>query len=743
MPRIKPKEIVRRDAVPSRRAEVPILAVHADQEPSRYVGQSAQIAARGVELLGNIYAQRNAAKRDEQRQADYSEGQSKRREEELNGLHGLPEYILEEASEDYRRGYHESDALLKIRNWHSEMAVQLAQAEPDADYADLVQASRSELLQHPAFQDPRIRDTTLAALEKADASLYSQHQKTSAVEMLTRQEEAATALIRDKFESGEPITNEGLDSLYAYFDRAEFGYLGKRDVDALVAKALMESLATGKGDIPALLDLLENRKDEHGVSLMDGRHGEDIRKAAAHGAQVQQAGREEAQKNALVQAERPLRDLAKQGRLTDTVIDDAADQLGLSGQDRLTFIRRWYDKQEQGLKALQDAAEKRAKAVKEEKQQRENSMWLTEEQNRGILDKRLQAASALPEAQRQAAMDAVLEDAIAFNIVPTYYQNVLRLGGYDNAGRFSEQAALYQQLRNQSHAFASKAAGSRAAVFDQYHQEVTVAGHDAQTFLARMGSAKQDAEAAAYGVTAALKDAKKEYARVEIAGEEHERPATDWFHIQRRANAIANENPGVSGAAALKAAVEEFDNSRTLVNGRRVPNHGIPAGGEEGVSLFVREIAKRAGQPESAFTAYPLPGSEKQWVVTAPDGFPVTDPDTGERVLFNPSRVARHWRDWSNGLAETRVRNRQLEREMERLRFQQTVPKAGVGNFQNAHTDALNKRKFEADQAAIDTLMASPEYQQMLRDREFRTTEISGIPVDFLRYLSKQKPDED
>jgi len=106
MPRYKPQEVVRRDAIPSRRAEVPILAVHADQEPSRYTGAHARVAARGIEMLGTLYTHRTAQKRAGKAEADFSEGYAKRQREDALGVqNALPEYVLEEAGEDYRRGY--------------------------------------------------------------------------------------------------------------------------------------------------------------------------------------------------------------------------------------------------------------------------------------------------------------------------------------------------------------------------------------------------------------------------------------------------------------------------------------------------------------------------------------------------------------------------------------------------------------------------------------------------------------
>jgi len=270
-------------------------------------------------------------------------------------------------------------------------------------------------------------------------------------------------------------------------------------------------------------------------------------------------------------------------------------------------------------------------------------------------------------------------------------------------------------------------------VFDDYEAEVVRGGHDAQAFLARLGTTKRTADEAAYAVNAALKNARQEYASITLDGEDMTRPEGDWFHIRKRANEIAAEHPGVSPESAIKAAVDEWDGGFTILNGRRVPNQSLPPQAKEGVEAFLGDIASSLKLDEGALSAYPSLDNPRQWLVLGEDGFPVSDPDTGQRIVFNPQRVGAMHTDWKQQLEAVRTRDKALVEQMERLRDSQIVPRAHHNGIVSGHN-----YDFVSKQHEIDALMASPDYQQMLHNREFRTTEISGIPVDFLRYLERQ-----
>jgi len=276
-------------------------------------------------------------------------------------------------------------------------------------------------------------------------------------------------------------------------------------------------------------------------------------------------------------------------------------------------------------------------------------------------------------------------------------------------------------------------------VFDDYEAEVVRGGHDAQAFLARLGTTKRTADEAAYAVNAALKNARQEYASITLDGEDMERPEGDWFHIRKRANEIAAEHPGVSPESAIKAAVDEWDAGFTILNGRRVPNQSLPPQAREGVEAFLGAVATSLKRDRDAITAYPSLDNPEQWLILGEDGFPVSDPDTGQRIVFNPQRVGAMHTDWKQQLEAVRTRDKAMVEQMERLLARSRVPATfAPTTFSNAHTEKLNQQKAERDQHEIDALMASPDYQQMLHNREPRTPEISGIPVDFLRYLERQ-----
>jgi len=739
MARYKPQEIVRRDAVPARRAEVPVLAVHADQEPSRTSGSLAKTAGSGLDMLGNMFAQyqtQQRVKRAEQAEADFNEGVAYRQQEIILGMeHPTPDYVLGDLSADLLRGSQAADFPHQLQRWQREAAQKLATLEPDEDPEPHLQGMTAGLLNHAAMQDTRLRNNAMTLLQDAVTEVRTEHQKATASELLTRQQEALNANIQAEMRKGTPL-EEIVEHTRALTNTAEFGYLHNREADAFSANAIADALASGEVDTAAVLDELTRITDAQGVSFLDGKHGDALRLAASKGAGVREAQQAEARKNAQVELERPLRELARQGRLTDDKVFEVADRLGMAGQERLEFIRRWFNKQEDGIKAIQADAEKRRKEAERDALARRGLLWLSDDAARKVLDTRLFAAT---QANDTDAIAEVLDDAININLVPTFYKNVLQRGGYDDAEAFAEQSRLYQELRERSPAFANKASGSKAAVFDDYQAEVVVGGLPAQGFLARQGTTKRSADEAAYAINAALKDARREYATIVIGGEEVPRPEGDWFSIRKRAAEIAAEHPGVAPDSALKAAVEEWDGGFTSVNGRRVPNQSLPPQAQEGVETFVQELARALKLDEGALTAYPSLGNSEQWLVLGEDGFPISDPETGARVVFNPTRVGRLHQEWKQGLAAVRTRDKALEAQMKRLQQRLYVPQAGAGPFQNTRTDRLNREKAERDQATIDALMASPDYQDMLRNREFRTTEIGGIPVDFMRYLERQQ----
>jgi len=702
MARYKPQEIVRRDAIPSRRAERPILAVHADQEPTRYAGSLMQVTSRGIGMLADIHAQRTTQKNTRQAEEEFNRGADMRRKEDLEGQQdAFRPHILEVASEHYKRGYYKTDAMLQIRNWSAETALQLAQAEPDADYGELVHASKSELLLHPAFQDPQTRQEMLALLDTADQQLYTRHLAGAAREMLTRQEEAMSALIRDRIDSGEPLTNATFDKLYALLDQEEYGYLNKRHVDGLIAEQMTESIAAGREDYAQIVEFLDTRKDENGISLMDGAHGQKLRQAVVAGQRQLEIKAAETRDQAYADMHFQLSDIASRGLMTRDEINKWMDHFGFTGNKRLQEIKYWDNRQQDTLKRWQREAElRRQEAIARELYER-NPWGLPENTIRKFLD------DEWSRAQTEAEQSTVIDTAISKGVVPSFIQHFLQRGGFADADLSRRQNALYQDLRARDPGFAAQAAGKRTAFYDILQEEVEIGGHPIEALHTRMGASQRTREDAAHVINRAWAGLAKDHPELEVNGQTFELTDLDQFRIRRRAEEILTDLPGVTAEEAWKAARRDTEVRSTIVNGNRVSRAKLPPGGEPAVEALLQSVARRAGLPLDSLAAQPAPGTEREWIVTTKTGFPVTDPDTHDMVVFGTDELKAHYEIWESGRNMAQTRSGQRAQQITRLQAEQRNLQLSYATGKGLYPNTMQRlREIEAE---MDALLASPD----------------------------------
>ncbi|WP_251275327.1 hypothetical protein, partial [Enterobacter hormaechei] len=85
---------------------------------------------------------------------------------------------------------------------------------------------------------------------------------------------------------------------------------------------------------------------------------------------------------------------------------------------------------------------------------------------------------------------------------------------------------------------------------------------------------------------------------------------------------------------------------RTTVNGRRVPNIGMPQGAEPAVDELIQTVARKLGRDPDELSALPNPRNPGQWQIVGPDNWLIPDPDTGRAIGFDPRAIAAQHQRW-------------------------------------------------------------------------------------------------
>lgn len=724
MARTKHQEIIRRTAVAARHSEVPVLAVQADQAPAMSAGALSKTAAAVLSRVsGSINSQMISKSRDE-----YAEAASQRMQEDAEGTPRQTEEFVAQQSEAWRRGYLKADGIIRIRDWQIEAAKELAKAEPGEDIEPLLKERMAALTQHPEFQDPQVRKALMPIAQRAAQQIRQQWQADSMREMLERQKESLTAIIRDGIKSGAFLTSEGVASLYAMLDQEEYAYLTKRDVDELYVGAAKEELASGNRDPQEILAFLEKPRPDGQPGLMNTEHGDELRAAARAGAQVIAKRLDEAQKQAMADAEWTLQGLADRGQLTHKVIDQYAAKFGLEGGDLMQFRRYWSNQQEQTLRRWESEAKERAREQK-------YASLIASGNYYAVPDAELKKmAGAEWDATPQAQRGALIQKWARLGVPIPQLERILKRADPAFQDNFQQAASLYEALRKVSPKYADAVAGGEAsAMFDQYLFDTKRGGQSHQEATRVLTQPKREVEEARAVVGDAWKDAIKDY--LEIDGKP--RDPRELHRIRQEAERIASRG-GVSGEAAIRAAVGQIDAQRTVINGRRVPNIGMPQGAEPAVDALIQAVAKRLGRDPEELSALPNPRNPGQWQIVGPDNWIIADPDTGRPIGFDPRAVAAQHQRWKGDLAEYKARREAEQRGRDPWRESQ---------------DTIRQRR-EARSLEVPATIARPSgspepaYQPFQLDLSKPlvpgghtaapqpTTPV--VPEDFLEYLTRK-----
>jgi hypothetical protein len=252
----------------------------------------------------------------------------------------------------------------------------------------------------------------------------------------------------------------------------------------------------------------------------------------------------------------------------------------------------------------------------------------------------------------QAARGQVLQKWARQGIVIPQLERILKRADPAFQENFQNAATLYEQLRKVSPKYADTVAGGEAAaMLDQYLYDTRRSGQSHQEAARVLTQPKREVEEARSVINDTWKSGIKDY--LEIDGKP--RDPRELHRIRQEAERIASRG-GVSGEAAIRAAVGQIDAQRTTVNGRRVPNIGMPQGAEPAVDELIQTVARKLGRDPDELSALPNPRNPGQWQIVGPDNWLIPDrtpaapsvstrvpsrhsTSAGRETLRNPRRV--------------------------------------------------------------------------------------------------------
>lgn len=734
MARTKPQEIIRRVGIPSRQSERPDLVVAADLDASRGHGALSRIAVDTLNRVSGAFTEVAIARKQKRDEEDAAKGESQRTQEDLEGKPRMADDQLAEMSEAFRRGYLKADGALRIRDWQLETMKELAKAEPGEDIEPILRAKLAELMASPEFQDPKVKAALMPAASRAADAVRAHWQEQSLKETFLRQEESLTALARAGIKDKSLLTVEGMEKFYANLNSEEFAYLSRRDVDAIIARAVIDVLQSGDVDPDEVLNFLaQPRKDGTPGLLHNKAWADQLQNAAQAGRNVIAKRREEAQAQAMADAEFHLQDLANRGQMTDGVITKYADAFGLEGKERLSFIRYWSNQQEQTLRrweAERKAAERHAQTMR--------ALASGNPYQVGMSKAKKAAAREWDNTPQEKRGQVILKYArmgVPIPQVEAVFDNM-------TSATLPFAAKLYRHLRQVDPLYAAKYVNDgTAGLLWQHNENVTRFGMTEEDSLKSLNLGVPAAKRGEVRplVAKALTDYIK---RVPKLPEGVARPPEFVRMVQQLAEADMAANPGITAQAAVRAAEERVRTRYTLVGGRYVPRGEAMPGAERAIDAVVGAARKKmvaAGRitPAEAtgIGAMPNPHDQRQWVLTI-NGRPMKDPDTGKPATFFPNDVAALYHQWETERDVNRIRGNQVWKQITRGRH------APERDYQEALRTLpgriAEKRKQIANQ--LPGLGRSPGLERELAAMEGRLKALQDagvrdIPDDFMEYL--------
>ncbi len=641
--RIKKQEIGRRSVTPQRTSDAPTLRVQADLDSSR--GYSA-IGAAASDVFGRLgaAAQRIQGDRAAKKYTDdQAQGEKDRTVESLSGAEVQPAQTLAQQTDGYRRGYYLSEAANRIHATKLALAKETAGLRPGEDVNPIMQQRMAEMLQAPEFQDPAILKEMQPAIQKMQEGVLEFRAKNELAEIFDSQSENLRQLARDGVQDGSLLTPAGVDNFRAALNTEPFAYLDDNDADDILSAAYVDLIESGQIDPENAKTALQQPLGAAATALWDREGwGEKFETAVAAGASIRARQFEEAQADMLSGMEYQLQGRAAKGQLASGDINALADKVGMQGKDRLSFVRRWIDQNDAGLKHMQSEAN-RAKEHRETIAaiNAGNALSLTDSQ----LNKSAQTewAAVVATGDRKKMTEVITRYTRAGIIIP----QLKDLLGRTTSRNLTANYNLYSELAKIDPIAADRyLSEENATLFAQHHDNVTRFGMSEQESIQALptGATKGRRTDVVRDIAQASARYYKENPQLPDGSD---RPRQLHAQIEQEAVRLALANPNAAPADNLRVAERRVLGSMIFANGRWVPIGDARPGTEPAIEAFTRAAVDRAVRsgllsPEAARGAYaaPHPEAAGRFIVLMSNGFPVPGGSKGEVMGFRPLQAA-------------------------------------------------------------------------------------------------------
>lgn len=739
MARIKPQEIGRRTATATRESNSPDLVVHADLDAARGYQALSSVAIGVLGKVSDAMANRHV----EQFGKDMDAGSTARMQQDVTGTAPSTKEEMDQQTDGWRRGYLKADGALKLRDWQTEATKQMMQAEPGTDIEPMLKESLNQLMAGPEFQDQHVKQALMPAVQRAADNVRQSWKQTEVKEIFDRQQESLTEIASAGIKDGSLLTDGGMEKLYKSLDSADYAYLNRHDVDDIFAEAAKRTLATGETDPQKVMEFLGRKLPGNGTSVLNGKHGDDLRVAAARGQAVRKQAADEAQDQALADAEFKLQGLADRGQLTDKHIDGLVDQFSLKGRDALTFKRYWSGQQQQTLDKWQRESEKRDKKAEVRLAMSQGRYFdLSQSQ---IQDFAHDEWIATPPEQRPALMDKYSKIGVPIPQI----KNMLDRATPNNPEWFRNASEMYHQLRDKDPQYAATYVSEHnAGLFEAHWRNVKELGLSESDSIKDLGTDKFKSEEAQKQIGMAWKDQVKKLPKRDDG---FKRDGLYMERVRTEAERIAAATPQVSAQDAIMAADQRISTQYTQVAGRTVLNLGMPKGAEKATETLLEGVQERMGDalPKGTKLAAAVnPYDTSQWVVTNDKGFPVDDPDTGRPIVFSPSMIAAAHNKWSADLADSQTRKAQAMRQFNEQTGKRKVFNSSADDYDSYQGQRSQLADLEKQLAKNPNDNSGWAHQtrarvdSMRKDQEVMSTlskDVTNVPASFTEYLKGVK----
>lgn len=679
MARQKRQETTRRSVVASRESSAPNLRVQADLDSSR--GYSAIGAAAG-EVFGKLgqVAQRITTDRTVKKFTDdVEQGKKDREVEAIGGAPAQAQEALTERTAGYRRGYFLSEAANRLHATKLQVAKEVASLRPGESIDPVVEQHMAEMLKAPEFQDAAILKEMQPAIQQMRQGVAEFRQKTELAEIFDSQAENLRQLTRDGIKDGSLLTDRGVSNLRAALNTEAFAYLDDDDVDDILSASYIDLIETGQIDPEQAKAAMQKPIGGGKTALWDrAGWGEKFETAVAAGAAVRSRAAEEAQAEQLSHMEYQLQGRASKGQLAIGDINALADKVGMKGKDRLTFVRRWIDQNDAGLKHMQSEA-RRAAEHKETIAaiNANNTLSLTDSKLSKSAEKEWAAAVTGGDKKVQ---QRVIERYTRAGIVIPQLKDLL---GRTTERNLSTNYQLYSALAQIDRVAADRyLSEDNATLFAQHHDNLTLHGMTAEESIQSLptGATKGRRPDVAREISTA---AARYFKDVPTLANGSPRTRQVQAQIEQQAIRLALRNPNATPEENLTVAERRVMGGLIEVNGRMVPRGGARTTAVPGINAFVKDGAAdlvAAGvipkEMEAGVYAAPLPDNPNRFSLLLPNGFPVANPKTGRVITFDPLEVAQVRSEYDAQRKEAEVRRSQEINS--RLRVDPATPAFGA-----------------------------------------------------------------